>query len=92
MGKGILGIQNLSNFESDYKKGFKKQNVVKDRLRELIRIQTCVVSLRGFLCGLEFHVLKEEFWGVGGGRVVKKNPKNFSFTENTQLALTQALK
>jgi hypothetical protein len=27
-----------------------------------------------------------------GGRVVKKNPKNFSFTENTQLALTQAFK
>jgi hypothetical protein len=79
----------LSNFESNYNKGFKKQNVVKDRLRELIRIQTCVVSLRGFLYGLEFHVLKEEFWV---GRVVKKNPKNFSFTENTQLALTQALK
>jgi hypothetical protein len=33
------------------------------------------------------------FWKKNwGGRVVKKNPKNFSFTENTQLALTQALK
>jgi len=39
---------------------------VKHRLRELIKIQTCVVSLRGFLCGLEFHVLKEKNFGGGG--------------------------
>jgi hypothetical protein len=56
----------LSNFESNYNKGFKKQNVVKERLRKLIKIQTCVVSFKGFLCGREFHVLKEEFGGGGG--------------------------
>jgi hypothetical protein len=56
----------LPNFESNYNKGLKKQNVVKHRLRELIKIQTCVVSLRGFLCGLEFHVLKEKNFGGGG--------------------------
>lgn len=67
-GKADLFIQNLSNFESNHNKGFKKQHVVKDRLRELIKIQTCVVSLRGFLCGLEFLVLKEEFFGGGWWR------------------------